>query len=154
MIEVLTPKRFLQIVPLTATINIFDSDSTLCMQFDIPRCDAHSGAWLRGMMHTANSNFFKNVRLCVFEFFMPFNYVLSKNVWSKKDSTMCDLQYNFHSNILRLHREISIVKFWIKTDIWQVTGSAVWCTPWSLTPRREAHRGVWLCGGMDTTESF
>ena len=39
--------------------------------------------------------------------------------------TICDLQYNFHGNILRHHREITIVQFRIKTDTLQVIDSAV-----------------------------
>ena len=53
--------------------------------------------------------------------------------------TICDLQYNFHCDIFRHHWKITIVKFWIKTDTCQATDSAVWCTPWSLTPRSDAH---------------
>ena len=62
------------------------------------------------------------------------------------------------------------MKFWIKTDTWQVTDSSVWCTPlsfldtifhesavWctlqSLTPRRDAHHGAWQLGIMHTEES-
>ena len=64
-----------------------------------PPWDAHRGAWLCGMMHTAKSDsmvcnvhhtvesdYFKNVRFPVFEFVTSFNNVLSKNVWSKKYS--------------------------------------------------------------------
>ena len=77
-------------------------------------------------------------------------YEVKKILW-----TICDIQYN----ILSHHREITIIKFWIKTDTWQVTDSAVWCTPWSLTPRYDADQGVflyilfsWLRGEMHTSE--
>ena len=44
--------------------------------------DAHRGVWLRGVQHTEESDYFKNVR---FRIPYVFNYVLSKNVLSKKD---------------------------------------------------------------------
>ena len=83
------------------------------------------------------------------------------------EPTSFDLLYNFHINILRHHREITIVKFRIKTDTWQVTDSAVGCgLLWSLTaeffeilyfvfmtPRCEAHPEVWPRGLMHTVES-
>ena len=33
------------------------------------------------------------------------------------------------------------------------SGSKVWCTPWSLAQRYDAHCGVWLKGVMHTMES-
>ena len=72
---------------------------------------------------------------------------------------ICDLQYQFHFNIFRHHREIAFVKLCIKTDPWQVIDSAVCFTSWSLTPQWDAHRRVfeelfitWLHGAMHTTE--
>ena len=130
--------------------------------------DAHRGVWLRSVLHTAESDYFENVRFCVFEFVTSFSYVLSKNVWSKKDS-LNNLRLSVYcSNILRHHREITIVKSWIKTDTLQVTDSAEsdsaesvsavwcilrsfvfldifchdsagWCTPPSLIPWYDAH---------------
>ena len=60
-----------------------------------PRCDAHHVAWLRsdahlrtrlsGEMHTAESDYFENVCFSCFVFIISFNYILSKNFWSKKD---------------------------------------------------------------------
>ena len=90
---------------------------------------------------------------------------------------ICDLQYQFHFNIFRHHREIAFVKLCIKTDldklltlrcashrgVWLPSGmhtaeflkncssldSMVRCTPRSLTPCWDAQRGVWLRGGHD-----
>ena len=88
-----------------------------------------------------------------------FQLCLSKNVFSKKDSL---------KNLWRHYREITIIKFRIKTDTWQVTDSTVWCTPRGLTPGMmhtaeflytffmtllcDAHRRTWLRGGMHTAE--
>ena len=52
---------------------------------------------------------------------------------NKIPSTICDLWYYFHINIFRLHWEITIVKQPLRYD---------------------AHRGVWLGGGMHTAEFF
>ena len=91
------------------------------------------------MHHTTRSNYFENVRFCVFEFVTSFNYVLSKNVWSKN---------------LKASQRKKIIKFQIKTVTWQVTNSVVWCTLRSLTLRREAHGRVWLRCVPPTTEFF
>ena len=45
--------------------------------------DAHREAWLPVVQHTAESDYFENVR---FQIRYVFYYVLSKNVLSKKDS--------------------------------------------------------------------
>ena len=114
--------------------------------------DANRRVWLRVVQHTAESDYFENVR---FRIHYVFNYIYWKTFKVKKIlETICDLQYHFHNNILRHHRDITIVKFWIKTDTWQVTDSAVWCTPRSLTPQYDAHCGIRLRGGMHTAEFF
>ena len=77
-----------------------------------------------------------------------------KSELKKISWTICDFPYNFHSNIFRYHRKITIIKFWTKTDTWQVTDSAVWCTPPSLTLRRDEHPGARLRSGMHTAEFF
>ena len=51
--------------------------------------------------------------------------------------------------ISRHHREIAFLKLWIKTDKLLAPGCDAHR---SLTPRYDAHRGVWLCGGMHTAE--
>ena len=69
--------------------------------------------------------------------------------------TIRDFQYNFHSNIVRHHREITIVKFRIKIGTCQVTD----CRPQSflyilfiVTLLCDAHCGAWLRVGMHTAE--
>ena len=42
--------------------------------------------WLRGVHHTVESDYLENVLFRVFEFMTSFSYLLSKNVWYKKDS--------------------------------------------------------------------
>ena len=86
--------------------------------------------------------------------------------------TICNLCYNFHINLFRHHREITIVKlrgimhiaqhriFWDIMFSWLCSlQSAVWSTLQSIwyilglfTLRCDAHRGVWLCGMMHTAE--
>ena len=64
---------------------------------------------------------------------LPLTMFYQKTSEVKKiPKTICDFQYNIHSNILKHHREITIVKFQIKTDPWQATDSEVWCTPGSF----------------------
>ena len=95
---------------------------------------------------------------------------LSQNFWSKIDFSICDLQT--HRNILRHHREKTIVKFWINTEPCQVTDfaegcipvesdSAVGCTLQSffryfvfMNSRCDAYCGVWLHCMMHTAKFF
>ena len=83
-----------------------DSAVWCTLQSLTPQWDAHPRAWHCCLMHssesdsthTAESEYFKNVRFCVFKFVTSFNYVWSKNnlllkVW-------------FNSNILRHHHRI------------------------------------------------
>ena len=56
--------------------------------------------------------------------------------------TIFDFQYNFHSNSLRHHREITIVKFRIKLTFGKL-----------LISRCASHLGTWLRGMKDTAES-
>ena len=102
-----------------------------------PRYDAHHRARLRGGMHTAESDWFENVSFLYFRLSTPFFRKTSEV--KKIPWTICDLQYQFHINIFRHHREIAFVKLQIKTDTWQVIDSPVWSTPKS-------------CGGMYTAE--
>ena len=111
-------------------------------------------------MHTAESDF----AVCITrrsQTTSKMSVLLFSNLWRlsalfyrktsdvKKISwTICDFQYNFHCNIFRHHREIRIVKFRIKTDTWQATYSAVWCTPWSCFK----YIFSWLRGMMHTAE--
>ena len=76
--------------------------------------------------------------------------------------SICDLQYCCHSNILRHHREITILKLTIKTDTLKffTLGWDALCTLHSffryfvfMTLRCDVHQGVWLRGKMHTAES-
>ena len=104
-------KGILLIVPLKATIDSQRFRFWLCgVQFDSTVC-----------ITPGSQNYFENVRFRIFEFVTSFIYALTKNVWRKKYSLIFfDFQYNFHCNILRHHREITIIKYRIKTDSWQV----------------------------------
>ena len=88
----------------------------------------------------------------VFLYLLHLSTTFYKKTEVKKISwTICDFCYYFHINIFRHHREITIIKFRIKTDTWEVTDSAVciipqsqtiWCTRWSETPWWDAH--LWV----------
>ena len=113
------------------------------------RCDAHRGAWLREGMHTGELDSAvcitprsqTSLKMSVFIF--TNSWRLSNTIsWKTSEvkkipQTICDFQYNFHSNILQYHRD-----------------SELWCTPWSLTRRYDAHRGIRLRGGMHTAKFF
>ena len=110
-------------------------DSAVCctLRSSTPRWDAHRRVRLIG-----KCPFFVNSYLLRLS--TPF---FQKTSELKKISwTICDLQYQFHINIFRHHREIAFVKLRIKTDTWQVIDSAMWCTPLSLTPQWDAHQGA------------
>ena len=50
------------------------------------RYDAHRGVWFCGVHHTAELDYFKMSVFVFFQFVTSFNYLVLKNVWSKKDS--------------------------------------------------------------------
>ena len=95
--------------------------------------DAHWGVWLCGVHHTTESDYFENV--CFHLFYWKTSEV------EEIPQTSCDFQYNFHSKILRHHREIIIVKVRIKTGTY--TESAV-CSlnPW-YDAHKESYSAVW-----------
>ena len=148
-ILILTPKCA---VWLCGVMHTAELDSTEgCTLWSLsPRCASHHGIRL-----------LQNVRFLVFEFKTSFNYVYKKIYSVKKIPS---------KNLWRHYREITIIKFRIKTDTWQVTDSTVWCTLRGLTLGMmhtaeflytffmtllcDAHRRTWLRGrgGMHTAE--
>ena len=117
-----------------------------------------SGAWM-GSYHEKNGGqkscyplplkgIFQKFQIIVFSYLLHLLYVLSKNYYY-----YYYYYYYFHVNIFRHQREITFVKLRIKTDTWEFTDLAVWCTPVSQTPRCVSYRGVRLCSMMHTTES-
>ena len=117
-----------------------------------------SGAWM-GSYHEKNGGqkscnplplkgIFQKCQIIVFSYLLHLLYVLSKNYYY-----YYYYYYYFHVNIFRHQREITFVKLRIKTDTWEFTDLAVWCTPGSQTPRCVSYRGVRLCSMMHTTES-
>ena len=69
--------------------------------------------------HTAESGATNISFFRFFEFVFSFNDVLQKTSKVKKiPQTIFDLQYNFHINIFRRHREIAFVQLRIKTETW------------------------------------
>ena len=79
---------------------------------------------------------------CVFVFFHLSSIFNLKTSEVKIPLTICRLLCYFHGNILRLHKELRILKLRRQKSTWWSTDSAVWCTPWSLTPWWDANRGV------------
>ena len=140
----------MQLSNQTETLKHFDSDSAeffekfgsldpavWCTRRSLtPWRDAHRVFQLHGVHQAASkiSGFVFLNLWCLLTTFYQKTSELQKISW-----TICDFQSNFLSIILRHHREITITKFRIKTDTWQVTDSAVWCTLQSLTLRYDAH---------------
>ena len=110
-----------------------------------PQWDAHCGAWLHGGMHTAESDY-STSKMSVFVFSnswrLSITFYRKTSELKKIPLTIFDFQYNFHSNSLRHHREITIVKFRIKLTFGKL-----------LTSRCASHRRTWLRGMKDTAES-
>ena len=136
-------------------------------------------AWLCGVMHTLESD-----KMSVFHVFIFVTcFKNSMFYWKTPEVknfhwTICNFCYNFHINLFRHHREITIVKLrgiMHNTEFFETLcfldsavcsmkhtteylihfgafHSSVWCTPWSLTLRYDAHRWVWLRIGMHTTK--
>ena len=71
---------------------------------------------------SSNMSFFR-----VFIFLTPFGFFFSRKTSDVKKipDSISELQYYFHINIFRHHREIAFVKHQIKTDTWQVVDSGV-----------------------------
>ena len=184
MIELFTPKRISPDCPFKGTQRLVNiSISTLWCAFWLPRV-MHTTELDSAVRSTPRSltpwwDAHREVRLIRKCLFFVFSYLLHlltlffrKTFEVKKIPwTICDLQYQFHMNIFRHHREKAFVKLRMKTDTWYISywlcsvmrstesDSAVWCTPWSLTPRWDAHHRVfwelfilWLRSVMHTTE--
>ena len=155
----------------TIDFQTFDSDSTVCSLTPLchahcgtwfrgvmytaqflrnlghltPQWDAHCGAWLHGGMHTAESDSSTSkMSVSVFSnsWRLSITFYRKTSELKKIPLTIFDFQYNFHSNSLRHHREITIVKFRIKLTFGKL-----------LTSRCASHRGTWLRGMKDTAES-
>ena len=121
-----------------------------------PRYDVHRRAWLPGGMHTVeldsavgctpqSQTDLKMSGFCVFVLATSFSSIFYEQ--------FVTFSNNFKLIYLGI-TEIALVKLPIKTETWYVIDYSVGFTPWSLTPRYDAHHGVWLRSGMHTAWVF